>query len=192
MFFFIIFSILGVSLWDGEIHYRCYETELPDPVDGSWNVVSDDKALCSSVKECKVGYCNSMMNVTFLGYKLAEENLWIHSDIKELNYGITNFDNICSAFLTIFQCITMEGWTIIKNIYEDAYISWFVNVYFISCVVIATFFLLNLTIAVMLMKYEELDKKQANSKHKEELRNIGDTFKLPSLLIEFLIKQDSI
>jgi len=44
------------------------------------------------------------------------------------------------------------------NIYEDASNALFVSIYFISCVVICSFFLLNLTIAVMLMKYEELDK----------------------------------
>lgn len=27
------------------------------------------------------------------------------------NNGITNFDNIFLAMLTVFQCITMEGWT---------------------------------------------------------------------------------
>lgn len=27
------------------------------------------------------------------------------------NNGITNFDNIGYAMLTVFQCITMEGWT---------------------------------------------------------------------------------
>ena len=27
------------------------------------------------------------------------------------NFGITNFDNILFAILTVFQCITMEGWT---------------------------------------------------------------------------------
>lgn len=27
------------------------------------------------------------------------------------NDGITNFDNFLLAMLTVFQCITMEGWT---------------------------------------------------------------------------------
>ncbi len=27
------------------------------------------------------------------------------------NYGITSFDNIAVAMLTVFQCVTMEGWT---------------------------------------------------------------------------------
>ena len=45
------------------------------------------------------------------------------------------------------------------NIYQDAYMTWFVIIYFISCIIICSVFLLNLTIAVMLMKYEELDKE---------------------------------
>lgn len=27
------------------------------------------------------------------------------------NYGITNFDNLAASMLTVFQCVTMEGWT---------------------------------------------------------------------------------
>ena len=34
------------------------------------------------------------------------ENRW-----EGPNYGITNFDNFGLAMLTVFQCITMEGWT---------------------------------------------------------------------------------
>ena len=30
---------------------------------------------------------------------------------KGPNYGITNFDNIGLACMTVFQCITLEGWT---------------------------------------------------------------------------------
>ncbi len=27
------------------------------------------------------------------------------------NHGITNFDNLLTSMLTVFQCVTMEGWT---------------------------------------------------------------------------------
>jgi len=27
------------------------------------------------------------------------------------NFGITNFDNFGLAMLTVFQCVTLEGWT---------------------------------------------------------------------------------
>ena len=38
------------------------------------------------------------------------------------NYGITSFDNIVYAMLTVFQCITMEGWTNIMY-YVSIYLS---------------------------------------------------------------------
>jgi len=34
MFFFMVFAILGVSIWSGKIFYRCRLTEFP--VDGDW------------------------------------------------------------------------------------------------------------------------------------------------------------
>jgi hypothetical protein len=74
------------------------------------------------------------------------------------------------------------------DIYKDAENFIIVQLYFSICVVICSFFLLNLTIAVMLMKYEELDKNQSNSKHKEELRQLGISINLPQPLIGFLIK----
>lgn len=47
IFFFMIFAILGVSLWDGKIHYRCYKTEWPDFKTGYWELVEGDENLCS-------------------------------------------------------------------------------------------------------------------------------------------------
>ena len=38
-----------------------------------------------------------------------------------LNDGITNFDNIFLAMLTVFQCITMEGWTTIMYNVSDTF-----------------------------------------------------------------------
>lgn len=42
------------------------------------------------------------------------------------NYGITTFDNIAVAMITVFQCITMEGWTQIMY--------WVWDTTFISCI----------------------------------------------------------
>ena len=44
--YFYIFAILGVSLWHGEIHYRCRQT--PEPVNGDWAVVEGDERLCGA------------------------------------------------------------------------------------------------------------------------------------------------
>ncbi len=32
-------------------------------------------------------------------------------DEEKINYDITNFNNVLSASVTIFQVITLEGWT---------------------------------------------------------------------------------
>ena len=101
IFIFMIFAILGVSLWDGKIHYRCYETSEPLP-DGSWNLVPDDTMLCSDFRQCSNGtYCNAISNVTSLGYHVNRD-MWADAAISELNYGLTNFDNVGYAFLLIF------------------------------------------------------------------------------------------
>src|SRR5437868_259693 len=41
------------------------------------------------------------------------------------NHGITNFDNIGLAMLTVFQCISLEGWT------EVMY--WVSQIFNVSC-----------------------------------------------------------
>jgi len=48
------------------------------------------------------------------GYKCPSERGWV-CDVYWVgpNRGITNFDNFGLAMLTVFQCITMEGWTAI-------------------------------------------------------------------------------
>jgi hypothetical protein len=106
IFFFMIFAILGVSLWDGKVHFRCYETPFPDAVTGFWQVSKTDTRLCSESRDCLNGeFCASRYEVALIGnnkYNLNKNYLNEDSDVIELNYGITNFDDIGSAFLTIF------------------------------------------------------------------------------------------
>jgi len=103
MFFFMIFAILGVSLWDGKIHFRCYTTPEPDEF-GEWYTLEGDDDLCSKgIRDCPAGsYCGSRFEANAQGKFLANPNLNFDTDIDQLNYGITNFDNVASAFLTIF------------------------------------------------------------------------------------------
>ena len=114
-FFFAIFAILGISQWDGVTHYRCRLTEAP--VGGDWKVVPGDTRLCGA-RECPVGYCGSLIDrEDEFGDVYAVKDLYRDSEIPELNYNVINFDHIFQAFLTIFQCITMEGWTNVMYIY---------------------------------------------------------------------------
>ena len=45
IFFFLIYSILGVSVWKGKFHHRCYLTEKPE--NGEWLLNTTHFHLCS-------------------------------------------------------------------------------------------------------------------------------------------------
>ena len=190
VFFFLIFAILGISQWAGLTHYRCYTTE--EPVNGDWILVEGDDAFCG-YRECPIGYCGSMPHRNDTNGDLyAVDDLYRDTYVSSLNYGITNFNNLGNAFITIFQCITMEGWTTVMYIFQDVYSPTFVSFYFIVCVVVCSFFLLNLTIAVMLMEYDKLDNSEDSSSHKETLRKMGKQAGLPLSLIDFLINSSNL
>uniref|UniRef100_A0A6I8P6Y4 Voltage-dependent P/Q-type calcium channel subunit alpha-1A n=1 Tax=Ornithorhynchus anatinus TaxID=9258 RepID=A0A6I8P6Y4_ORNAN len=65
------------------------------------------------------------------------------------NYGITQFDNILFAVLTVFQCITMEGWTDLLYDSNDASGNTWNWLYFIPLIIIGSFFMLNLVLGVL-------------------------------------------
>jgi hypothetical protein len=104
MFFFSIFSILGITVWSGRIHYRCYLT--PEPVDGEWELLSGYTKICSDSKLCPTdSYCGSrfeVFNPDGSPYKFNDPDLWKDTYIEELFWGFNNFDNIGFALLTVF------------------------------------------------------------------------------------------
>lgn len=104
-FVFTVFGILGVLFWNGSLHYRCRAT--PVPVNGTWPLAGAGR-LCGGEYTCKAGeYCGSVYslppNTTVDLDLLPSTELWDHK--------FSGFDNIGFAILTLFQCITLEGWT---------------------------------------------------------------------------------
>jgi hypothetical protein len=63
------------------------------------------------------------------------------------NFGITNFDNILSAWLTIFQCISLEGWTDVMYWVQDA-VSPYSWIYFCSMIILVGCCNLNRSITI--------------------------------------------
>ena len=166
-FFYLIFAILGVSLWHGVIHNRCVTSD-----NGSLSLVPDDNRVCGS-RSCEVGDCE---------YFVEDDDPFKHTKIEELNYGFTTFDNVGNAFLTIFQTTTAEGWTDIMEIYADGYTPVIVYLYFIFCVIICNFFILNTTVAIMLDKYLELKDNNA-TQSTEAYEKIGMDPKLVQRIV---------
>mmetsp|Transcript_88811 Transcript_88811/g.287113 ORF Transcript_88811/g.287113 Transcript_88811/m.287113 type:complete len:2023 (+) Transcript_88811:144-6212(+) len=60
-----------------------------------------------------------------------------------------HFDHLAGAFLLIFQCMTMEGWTDIMYYVKDSFSFWFAVLYFFLLIVVTSHFLLNVALAVV-------------------------------------------
>jgi Ca2+-binding EF-hand superfamily protein len=114
----------------------CSLTMLPMGGGGSYS--------CSESTWCGSNY-DLRGNARFQRADVMESDLYE----EDLNWGYTRFDNFVQAVITIFQCITMEGWTPIMNQISDAYhpiVSFF---YFVLLVLFGSFFLLNFVLAVI-------------------------------------------
>ncbi|KAF6729227.1 putative voltage-dependent N-type calcium channel subunit alpha-1B [Oryzias melastigma] len=82
----LMFAIIGLEFYMGKFHKTCYDDITRDEVDKRPCGEKLPSRLCPNGTSCLGGWLGP-------------------------NFGITQFDNILFAVLTVFQCITMEGWT---------------------------------------------------------------------------------
>lgn len=81
--------------------------------------------------------------------------------IFKLNWGFTNFDNIARAFVTIFQCITEEGWSDITYMVQDS-CGHTASIFFVLLMIFGAFFVLNLVLAVLEENFQNATNEVAN------------------------------
>jgi Ion transport protein len=86
------------------------------------------------------------------GIGLSNENF---EQAPYMNFGITTFDNIGVGMLTIFQTITLEGWSDLMYMMMDSGSPIVAGVFFISLVFLGAFFLLNVILVVIISNYSE-------------------------------------
>ncbi|XP_056104498.1 calcium channel, voltage-dependent, L type, alpha 1D subunit, a isoform X7 [Rhinichthys klamathensis goyatoka] len=146
LFVIIIYAIIGLELFIGKMHATCYYqgTEMIEDEPAPCAINRHGRTCPINGTECKEGW---------------------HGP----NGGITNFDNFMFAMLTVFQCITMEGWTDVLYWMNDAMgleLPW---VYFVSLVIFGSFFVLNLVLGVLSGEF---------SKEREKAKARGDFQKL--------------
>uniref|UniRef100_A0A4W5Q286 Calcium voltage-gated channel subunit alpha1 E n=1 Tax=Hucho hucho TaxID=62062 RepID=A0A4W5Q286_9TELE len=97
--------------------------------------------------------------------KYACRDTWIGP-----NDGITQFDNILFAVLTVFQCITMEGWTTVLYNTNDALGPTWNCMYFIPLIIIGSFFVLNLVLGVLSGEFAKERERVENRRAFMKLR----------------------
>ncbi|XP_016346783.1 voltage-dependent N-type calcium channel subunit alpha-1B-like [Sinocyclocheilus anshuiensis] len=138
-FAIVMFAIIGVEFYMGKFHFTCFKVDTGEKV-GDYPCGTERPArVCPNGTVCK--------------------EYWTGP-----NFGITNFDNILFAILTVFQCITMEGWTDVLYHANDASGNTWNWLYFIPLIIIGSFFMLNLVLGVLSGEFakerERVEKRQ--------------------------------
>eukprot|EP00076_Gallus_gallus_P033904 XP_024999442.1 voltage-dependent L-type calcium channel subunit alpha-1S isoform X2 [Gallus gallus] len=144
LFMIIIYAIVGQELFKGKMHKTCYYlgtdviatvgSEKPAPC-----TTSGHGRHCSiNGTECRGGWPGP-------------------------NNGITHFDNFGFAMLTVYQCITMEGWTEVLYWVNDAIGNEWPWIYFVSLILLGSFFVLNLVLGVLSGEFTK-EREKAKSR----------------------------
>ncbi|XP_060927000.1 calcium channel, voltage-dependent, N type, alpha 1B subunit, a [Limanda limanda] len=123
-FAILMFAIIGLDFYMGKFHRTCFRIDTGEQTDEFPCGLEAPARTCGNGTSCM--------------------EYWIGP-----NYGITNFDNILFAILTVFQCITMEGWVDILYNANDASGNTWNWLYFIPLIIIGSFFMLNLVLGVL-------------------------------------------
>ncbi|VDM98930.1 unnamed protein product [Thelazia callipaeda] len=152
LFAIVIFAIIGLEFYSGIFHSACYNAH------GDIENLSDRPFPCSN-KSAATGAYNCEIEGTVC---LSQ---WIGP-----NYGITSFDNIAFAMITVFQCITMEGWTTVMYYTNDSLGSTYNWAYFIPLIVLGSFFMLNLVLGVLSGEFAKERERVENRREFLKLR----------------------
>ncbi|XP_044054404.1 voltage-dependent R-type calcium channel subunit alpha-1E isoform X4 [Siniperca chuatsi] len=146
-FAILMFAIIGLEFYSGKLHHTCE----PQPgILENETVDSSELEFPCGVRQCPAKYTCSD---------------WIGP-----NDGITQFDNILFAVLTVFQCITMEGWTTVLYNTDDALGSNWNWLYFIPLIIIGSFFVLNLVLGVLSGEFAKERERVENRRAFMKLR----------------------
>jgi hypothetical protein len=87
------------------------------------------------------------------------------------NFMITRFDDLLTAYVVIFQCITMEGWVDVMYMVQDAFHDQLPAVLFVFLLMFGSLFLLNIALAVVWEAYSTLSAELEEEMEAEEEAN---------------------
>ncbi|KAK6329459.1 hypothetical protein J4Q44_G00014370 [Coregonus suidteri] len=93
--------------------------------------------------------------------------------------GAINFDNICYAWIAIFQVITLEGWVDIMYFVMDSH-SFYNFIYFILLIIIGSFFMINLCLVVIATQFSETKQRESQLMREQRIRFLSNASTLAS------------
>ncbi|XP_061901109.1 dihydropyridine-sensitive L-type skeletal muscle calcium channel subunit alpha-1-like [Entelurus aequoreus] len=157
VFFMVtIYSIMGLELFKCKMHKTCYykgsdivateENEKPAPCAQAGN----GRRCTINGTECRAGWPGP-------------------------NNGITHFDNLGFSMLTVYQCITTQGWTDVLYWVNDAIGMEWPWIFFTTLILVGSYFVLNLVLGVL---SGEFTKEREKAKSRGEFQKLRETQQL--------------
>ncbi|KAM4609952.1 dihydropyridine-sensitive L-type skeletal muscle calcium channel subunit alpha-1-like [Polymixia lowei] len=147
-----IYAIVGLELFKCKMHKTCYyvdtniyataEGEAPAPCAQAGN----GRRCAINGSECRPGW-------------------------EGPNNGITHFDNFGFAMLTVYTAITMESWTQVLYWVNDAIGNEWPWLYFVTLILVGSFFVLNLVLGVL---SGEFTKEREKAKSRGEFQKLRE------------------
>ncbi|XP_077627657.1 voltage-dependent N-type calcium channel subunit alpha-1B [Crocuta crocuta] len=167
-FAILMFAIIGLEFYMGKFHKACFPNSTDTEPVGDFPCGKEAPArLCEGDTECR--------------------EYW-----PGPNFGITNFDNILFAILTVFQCITMEGWTDILYNTNDAAGNTWNWLYFIPLIIIGSFFMLNLVLGVLSGEFAKERERVENRRAFLKLRRQQQIERELNGYLEWIFKAEEV
>ena len=124
--FYIVYAIIGLHIFSGTLKFRCIKKEF--------GITHPEEYICGNF-QCPINYICAKL-------------------LDNPNGGLRNFDTFFYSFVQVFQLATLEDWTIIMYdiIRSNSLVA---SIYFISFILIGSYFLLNLMLVVIKVKFTE-------------------------------------
>ena len=172
--FLTLFAIAGLNLYKGKLNYRCRTT--PNPINGSWPVNSSETRICGGIFSCAANEtCGSNFDYTVSASNFVSGDLYNDSLIPQLNFGVTNFDNLLLSLVPTCQIYMVEGFHEIMYILYDATNTVIPTVFCLFLIVICGFSMSNMVVAIMVDNFsKECEKSRNTSILKDTTRDLGN------------------
>uniref|UniRef100_A0AAQ5XGP7 Voltage-dependent L-type calcium channel subunit alpha n=1 Tax=Amphiprion ocellaris TaxID=80972 RepID=A0AAQ5XGP7_AMPOC len=157
VFFMVtIYSIMALELFKCKMHKTCYYTGTD---------------IIATVENEKPAPCAQAGN----GRRCAINGTECRAGWPGPNHGITHFDNLGFSMLTVYQCITTQGWTDVLYWVNDAIGMEWPWIFFTSLILVGSFFVLNLVLGVL---SGEFTKEREKAKSRGEFQKLRETQQL--------------
>eukprot|EP00760_Papus_ankaliazontas_P015787 PhM_4_TR16727/c0_g1_i2/m.78731 len=148
LFFGFLFALVGVELWAGSYHQRCYvEFDGNNSMNASestiWHLAQNVTSLCSTKHSGSGGRCTFDEN----GITLAQQ-----CRVGSWRATLLNFDNVLEATLHVLAIMTLDNWSTSMERAQSVD-SFAAFLFFVVLIFVGGYGLINLLLATLTQAY---------------------------------------